>query len=267
MQFKSILLIALLSAFVNAGDRTSIYYERAILQTVDSSAPANTMDANHTRMLAMNAPRKIYTQRQADALTTDAILFFKIRFGLDFAGPNAVHDVVNDRRTIPGVATLFSAFVGGCDRYHVAHDDNNPERGKSQNNQWCVINLSMIASFSGTGTLTSGTAAGQNYVPGSLISYGYTNHLKQDSDWSQRRNREVFLVKTMDLGNSFSNGEGKGHFLLRLLYTDEHGNNGRGTDAVTIWVEDGVSVNHNHHTILFDKVERPRRPQGHGPNH
>lgn len=232
----------------------SYYYDRIMLQVVDSAVPQNSLDANHTKMLAINAPRNLYTQADANKLTRDGIAWMKDRFGLDFS--TAVHDPVTDFRVIPGVASMFPVFIGGCDRpYKLAYDSENPERGSDRNNEWCVINLSMIVMFTGSGTTTAGSAVRQNYAPGNMASYGYTAYFKQGTDWRRRENRETMEVKTMDIGASFANGEGKTHYLLRLQYTDERGRVGRGTDAVTVWQHTpGVFTQHTAHPIIFPKT-------------
>jgi len=203
-------------------------------------------------MLAINAPRTVFSHADANRLTQDGINWMKTRFGFDFSHPSVVHDPLTDFRTIPGVGSLFPVFIGGCERYHVAYDSENGDRGKNANNEWCVINLSMIARLTGTGT-TAGAAVPQTYGPGSMASFGYTTYFKKGTDWSRRENRETLEVKTMDLGNNFLNGEGRSHFLLRLQYTDERGRVGLGHDSVTVTQENGVFTSHTYHPILFPK--------------
>lgn len=229
----------------------SLYYDRIIIQTVDSAVAQNVIDANHTKMLAINAPRNVFKQADADRLTRDGINFIKTRFGIDFN--LAARDPVTDYRVLPGVGQMFPVFIGGCERYHVAYDSENGERGKDKDNEWCVINLSMIVLFTGSGS-TSGTCVPQTYAPNNMASFGYTTYFKKGTDWSKPKNRETFEVKTMDIGATFANGEGRPHYLLRLQYTDERGRVGRGIDAVTVWQNNGVFTSRTTHPIFFDKV-------------
>lgn len=193
----------------------------------------------HNLMKALNPTNdpnlpSVYQQSDIDKLKAEAFAYFRQTAGLDFVdtavpfpgpGPFTGLPTVLDAGGAP-LAIAIPLSVGIDNKYYVLHDSDTTAFYKN-NGQWIVRNFSWIVQYLQSGTVPAGaTAAGQSFVPTDIVSYGYTVHLKKDTDWTHDSgNREFFTVSTTAAQKQPVNGFGGAadqHVALQYINERSH---------------------------------------------
>lgn len=241
--------------------RTFIQFRNAPPQPLSDSA-----DPYHRKMLALGGPNhNIYTEADAIALDEESEFHFLQTIGFNFSllNPNVIHNPVTDTRTLldanlAPLAIWVPFLFGGDGLYNVLYDSANEEKNCGD---WTVRNASNLVLFLSSGTFTAGTAAGQVYRPNDVISYGYTNHLRKNSNWQLKKNNEEFIVKGLRPGsqppNSFNiPGSNDVHAPLQYITRDKDRCIGSGTDNVyRSGYTPATTIALTHHVVTFLESE------------
>lgn len=247
----SVITIAIASLGLSAATFAStLGVQRTIVQVKNATviAPAvapSTFDFGHVKMKdTRSSPgsASIYNQEDADKLDADARAHFIALTGLDIAtattGPTGLPTLFDSNGAEIAIVAPFS--IGGDNLYNVLYDSKTNKDDKT-NGKWTIRNNSIIMQFRKVGVFGQGSLAGQVYQVGSVLSYGYTDHLKLNKDWLDKDYRDRFLVYTTRPGASVVNSLGKSEFHVPLKYVilkpnDDEGKVGYGSDNTYVEV-------------------------------
>lgn len=153
------------------------------------------IDQNNTRT------KTLYTDAQVELLKVDSKQWMIEYFGINVTA-NAIYNPTYD--AFIGPYGMYAPLDIGRDDYadKLIYDKDHPSRGI----------LSWIRSFSGygflfqsTGTFPSGMFSGYLYNAGDLLTYGYLDMLRNNSNWEKPASRENLHCYSLMPARSFTN--------------------------------------------------------------
>lgn len=250
----------------------SLGVQRTILQIKDATVvqPAVSppvFDKDHAKMQLIQSPKGgeyLYTSVDAQNLDDEAKAYLLSLTGYDISqaiphptlyGPFGVK-ILNSPANAP-IALVANISVGNDDLYKVLYDSKKDEKN---NGKWTIRNNSVLIQFITAGTFPGGTLAGQSYQAGTTVSYGYTDHLKLNSNWTSNDNRDRFRVYTSMPGLSVKNSMLKDEVHIPLKYEELKQNGeikkvGFGSDNTYVQVSgpsgSQATRSTTHHLITF----------------
>jgi hypothetical protein len=208
-----------------------------------ASASVPGLDPNH--MNAIN--NGLITAAEADELVVEAIDDFHTKFGFDLS--TGTLDPATGVRTTAEV--ICQPALTGLDKGTVLVSDSaNPF--KEFLHSWFTIDYSQMFIFRTSGVVPGGTYAGRTYNAGDVFVYGYSNLLRNNSDWSKSSNREKFKLTTTILAKQLTNILGKRQFLITFDVADEDNNAGYWLQATSIAPENGIDYLQSRIVMTWD---------------
>jgi hypothetical protein len=174
-------------------ERTVTWAHTRNLQT----EPFNPFDADQLGLKATG----LLTDDQIDQMNTEAILYFRNAYGIDFSDANGSVVVSSIGRTIPGLATMFY-YLNNPTLYdiNITADTKYPDRV----GDWKQISAGLFVRFAVDGVVSNpnGRNDGAVYHIGDLWFHGYSFFVKKDADWSKNKNKEYIPLTSYQLGTS-----------------------------------------------------------------
>ncbi len=222
----------------------SMYYAREVIQSNDDPLSLNNpYDLDGTKMMNLGIPNKIYTASDRTELFNFATAKLLLYFGINITDAN--YNPANKLWVVPGVGYMAQTLYGGCNdlasqsnvTYKVVSDSAYPLRGTIF--EWCVINPTFSFLFSTNGTISSGLSAGQKYLPGDVISNGYTLLVRKGSNWKLPFNIEFSYLYCKDIVKSVITSQGFQGYMGKAIREDAFGT-AEGVDANQVVVRNGV---------------------------
>lgn len=219
-------------------------FSRVIVYAKHAPASASVpgLDPNHNNAISNG----LITGDEAEALTDEAINDFFDKFGIQLA---QITPDANGVRTTTDV--ICQPALSGLDKGTVLVSDS-AYPFKEFLHSWFVVDYSQQFIFRTTGVVASGEYAGLTYNAGDVYVYGYSNVLRNNSDWSKSSNRDKFKIVTTIPAKQTTNIFGKRQFIIPFDVTDANGNVGYWLQSTSIAPENGVDYLNTRTVITWD---------------
>jgi hypothetical protein len=230
------------------------YVKRFTYHTLNSTKPPpslpNVIDAGHAAMLAVGAPKNIFTQADADKLDADSLAHFAEWFGLNFSigAPGVIYNATNNQRILVDgsgpLATMVPFKEENDFEIRLIIDNKHLERGILGG--WVqVVYTNLVVYLRGGAVPATAKAFGQVYQPNYALTYGISVYLNTRGNLSKKRNVEKFKMRSTMIGSGAVNARGHFEYGPTVELTDEDGNVGFYIDKQLVDFRWGVGYTGN----------------------